>query len=339
MFKLFLNAKLLFLGLIYSFLVLEIILQLCLLFNFNLLKNPIIFYNPYCDQNYWLTEDRNNNIKFDGYSYHPLLTLINENTIVPSEEKNNSNKSSEFSESSESSDVIIYGSSFTGHKFFKERINLSNSSINYAVPSYGLDQIYLSYKLTKNKYSNKDIIIGFLLEDLDRSLFYKRDYEKMKFIEVKDGFEISNTPIDLKKERQLFDIYSLKLFKNILMLIKNNFSPKNSECFYEYKKDLFYFMLDDIISDSKLLNQNLIFITFNFIDDFNQDNVNWREGLVSDYFSSRNLNYINSKKIISEEIILNKTSAENYFNSNDMHLNAVGFDLVIKNLQSDISKR
>ena len=317
----------------YSFLILEMILQLSSFLNFNLLKNPTIFYNPYCDQNYWLKEDRNNNIKFDSYSYHPLLTLINKNTIVPTEEKIYSNKNSE------SSDVIIYGSSFTGHEFFKERINLSNSSINYAVPSYGLDQIYLSYKLTKNQYPNENIIIGFLLEDLDRSLFYKRDYEKMKFTKVEDGFEITNTPIDLKKERQLFDIYSFKFFKNILMLISNDFSPKNSKCFHEYKKDLFYFMFDDIVSDSKLLNQNLIFVTFNFIDDFNQDNVNWREGLVSDYFSSRNLNHINSKKIISEEIILNKTSAESYFNSNDMHLNSDGFDLVIKNLQSDISKR
>ena len=47
--------------------------------------------------------------------------------------------------------------------------------------TYGLDQIYLSYKLTSHQNVNKTIIIGFLLEDLDRSLFSKRDYSKVKY--------------------------------------------------------------------------------------------------------------------------------------------------------------
>ncbi len=292
----------------------------------------MLFYNPYCDQEYWTIGNEKFNLLSEDYTSHPLLTFVNKNTEVPTTIDSETLLKSDV-------DLVIYGSSFTGHKIFKNKIDSIYKNSNYAVPSYGLDQIYLSYQLTKNKYPNKTILIGFLLEDLDRSIFYKRDYEKILFKPINNDFELTNIPVNLYKERKVYDIYIISLAKNVLSLSKNKFMPKNSKCLYTHKKDLLHYMFNQIILDAEKLNQNLIFISFNFIEDFiYQDSTNWRESLFDDYFNSKKVTYINSKEIFNTRT-LQSNNINDFYSNKDMHLNSKGFDVVIDNLKSDISER
>jgi len=327
----FIKLKLLLKAFLISVLLLEIYFQICFAFNIGIAKKPILFFNPYCDESYWLQQDA---LNFDNYDYHPLLSLVNKSTKVPNnfsqDIKNNIIKTEQ--------EKIIYGSSFTGHDLFKNEISMLYQNINYAVPSYGLDQIYLSYQLTKNQHYGKTILIGFLLEDIDRSIFEKRDYEKVKFNIKEHPIKISNTPIKFNKKRKSYNFYSYRIFKNIAFLAKNNFQPKNSSCFKDEKSNLFRYFIKKIIDDGESLDQKLIFITFNFADDFNKNNYNWRETLVNEYLSSKGVVHINAKELVSNEISNTNESLYNYFSKDDLHLNTKGFRLIVNDLQSYISE-
>ena len=156
--KLFKNILFPIITLIFIF---EIIFQLLSFSNSNLIKKPILFFNPYCDQAYW-SYQKQSKINNNNYKYHPILSLINKNNPIPINIKDTSNNTII------SDETIFYGSSFIDHSYFKRNFP---KNINYAVKSYGLDQIFQSYILTKHKHYGDTIIIGFVVEDLDRVLF------------------------------------------------------------------------------------------------------------------------------------------------------------------------
>ena len=336
--------KKILIGLFYSLLLVEAFLQFSFFFNLGLGSNPILFYNPYCDQNYWLTNSHQKQINSNSLEYHPILSLKKKGLLIP-ENFENKIEGGEIKDSlgKVDSNLIFYGSSFLDHEIFKQKINDKLKNINYAVSSYGLDQIYLSYKLTKDFHRNKLVVIGFLLEDLDRSLFFKRDYEKVKMVKTNGSYKETNTPVDLKFKRKFYDFYSYRLIRNTISLISNDFSPKRSMCFHDYKKELFNFILDDIIKDTKDLNQKLIFISFNFKDDFSLHSTkNWRQVLISDYFSKKDIDFIDSREVIMDYININNLLIGSFFDPSDLHYNADAFDLVIRELeilQSNISER
>ena len=154
-------------SLIYLF-IFELIFQFLIFFNFKYVKIPDLFYNGYCNQKYWNFNDKK--IKFDSETeYHPILSYVKKDLNIPSSlDKQTYIENSYFDENQ----ISLYGSSYINHKEFKSLIsNNSNFEFkNYALNSYGLDQIYLSYKLTAHMNQNRIIVIGFLLEDLDRSI-------------------------------------------------------------------------------------------------------------------------------------------------------------------------
>ena len=306
---------------------LEIFFQIIFILDIKTFKKTILFFNPYCDQIYW---DYEGNSTFDNkeYSYHPILTLIkkkNEPMFDPNISKNYSSKKD---------GLIFYGSSFIDHKYF---IANYKDEINYAIKSYGLDQIHKSYMLTKDKHSNKNIIIGFLLEDIDRILFNQRNFPKLKYKKINQNYEITNTPIkfdNIKNKKIVF--YTYNLVKNLIFLTLNEYDYKKSECQINLKKDIFKFFIDSIILNSKKLNQNIIFITFIFESDIMSPN--WRYLFVKEYFSSKNITHLDTIKIIKEDINKNDLNTRNYYSLDDFHLNKYGFNVIIKNLDTLIKQ-
>ena len=204
----------------------EFFFQIIFFFDIKSLKKTILYFNPYCDQSYW---DFEGNSLYDDnkYSYHPILTIINKKNEVFFNKIINNNKK----------DLIFYGSSFIGHKYF---ISNFNDKTNFAVKSYGIDQIYKSYDLTKQNFLNDTIVIGFLLEDIDRALFYQRNFPKLKYIKNNDTFQLTNTPVKFRNELKTgIHFYFYNFIKNISFLIFNDFNYKLSECDIQIKKDIF----------------------------------------------------------------------------------------------------
>jgi len=304
---------------------LEIFLQGIFFFDIKSFKKTILFFNPYCDQSYW---DYQGISSYDETKYlkHPILTLIkNKNKIFfkdhPVQPELISNKN-----------LVFYGSSFIGHEYF---IDNYKEKINFAIKSYGIDQIYKSYNLTKDNFPNRTIIIGFLLEDIDRSIFELRNFPKLKYEKINDNYEIKNTPVSFEKNKnRSISFFTYNLAKNLIFLSFNNYNYKNNHCKAEFKKDIFKYFVDNIISNSKELNQNVIFVTFNFKDDIN--NLNWRHSFIKDYFLLNKINHIDTTKVIKSDQNIKKIDISKYYNNTDNHLSVYGFKIIKNAIDNSI---
>ncbi len=291
--------------------IVEVFFQIIFIADIKNLKKPILYFNPYCDQPYWDLEGDSSYDK-KKYTYHPILSIIKKEN----EELYNS-------KSIKKNELIFYGSSFIDHKYFVP--NYENK-INFAVQSYGFDQIYQSYILTKDNFPNSKIIIGFLLEDIDRAVFDKRNFTKLKYIFNKNNYEISNVPVSLNETSNFnLHFYTYRFIKSIIFLSLNEFNYKKSLCKVEEKKQLFKFFINEIISKSRILNQNIIFVTFNFMNDVNDSN--WRYTFVKDYLKLNNINHIDMTNVIKNDIKKNNSKISDYYNKEDFHLNRYGFSL------------
>jgi len=69
--------------------------------------------------------------------------------------------------------------------------------LNYGVNGYGVDQIYLLFKETVNKFDKPFVIFSLLTMDLDRSMMNVRDAQKPYFILTDKGLELQGVPITL----------------------------------------------------------------------------------------------------------------------------------------------
>ena len=146
-------------ALVTAFVITEAVLQVSVRYDVGIRLNPIFLYNPYCDQEYWEINSARSDFDDTGLEYHPLLSFkATEEQASPV--KNETQNS-----------IFNFGSSFTGHKIFQKIVPSNKNWKNFSVSSYGLDQIYTSYEISKTQFPNSTIVIGFLLEDLDRSIF------------------------------------------------------------------------------------------------------------------------------------------------------------------------
>ena len=296
--------------------VLEFSFQIIFFFDIKNLKKTILFFNPYCDQTYWNIQG-NSSYNKKIYTYHPILTLVKKNNESLYKKNIINNKK-----------IVFYGSSFIDHEYFAPHYK---EEVNFAVKSYGLDQIYKSYMITKDNFVSSNIIIGFLLEDLDRAIFDQRNFPKLKFVKNNNIYELNNVPVIFRDNKKNSNhVYTYNFIKNIFFLFLNEFNYKKDECVIDKKKDIFKFFINNIISNSKKLNQNLIFITFNFKNDVT--NPNWRYHFVKDYFNSKNVNYIDMAKVIKDDQQKNSLEISNYYNNKDFHLSEYGFILVKKEI-------
>ena len=119
----------------------EVLFQLLFILDFKFIKQPILFYNGYCDQNYWYLINKEKKFDTDFLS-HPILSFQKKGIFIPKKFKNDAlQEITEFSKK----EISLYGSSYINHSEVKNIIDHFQdiNFINYAFESYGLDQIYL----------------------------------------------------------------------------------------------------------------------------------------------------------------------------------------------------
>ena len=310
-------------------LIFELIFQIFFFFELKFITKADLYYNGYCDQKYWNLNTNKVRFKNDIIN-HSKLSFIKKGVKIP----NNIGKNIKINKKDiVKNELSFYGSSYVNHIKFKKIINSYDNikSKNYALESYGLDQIYLSYKLTAHQNQNKTIVLGFLLEDLDRSVFYKREYQKAIYKKQGSSFKIQNIPIiQTKKDLYNFDFYLYRFINNFYNLYKNNFDPRLSECKIKLKKDLFYFFINDIKKTANVYNQKIIIITFNLNEDFIKE-PSWRYNYIKKYLEDNNIMHIDAYKILKEKS-KNKIKKINNFFGPDNHNNEESFKYIVEDL-------
>ena len=100
-FKLFRDIGL---GILFSVLIMEMILQASFFFEIGLGKKPILFFNPYCDQQYWTSSSSQGDVS--NQIYHPILSLQQDSLRVP----NDFTFNNDFVSQEPAKDLIFYGS-------------------------------------------------------------------------------------------------------------------------------------------------------------------------------------------------------------------------------------
>ena len=317
-----------FLTIFASFFFVELTIQLSFLLGLNFVKQPILFYNPYCDQRYWSLLEKKilPDLNIDS---HPLLSFKKKNIEIPDNFDNNK----KFKDLK--NELTFYGSSYINHKYFNALLDQNNLSYkNYALDSYGLDQIYLSYKLTSHQNVNKTIIIGFLLEDLDRSLFSKRDYSKVKYAKKNQKFIINQLPRKNYEVKRENDIYLYRFIKNFTTLLQNEFDPRHSECEIKFKKDIFSFFINDIKEEAKKLNQKLIIVSFNLKEDFVK-NPSWRYNFIKKELDKNSVIHIDSLEILKKVSKSDVKQIDKLFGE-DLHNSEEGFKYIFEKIKTKL---
>ena len=305
-------------------LLLEAILQITFKFENQITKQPVLFYNPYCEQDYWYNVPEVT-IDYKKLSQHPILSYVDKRYNIPK----NFNYDNNLDVKNSDYDYIFYGSSFVGHDFFKKYlIENKINSINYALSSYGIGQIALNYKLTANLYKNKKIVIGFLLEDLDRVIMHKRNYNKIKYVVDNNIVKLVNYPVSLNKiYKPKFTLYSLKFVYNFFNLYNNNFDPRMSECRMKEKKIIFEYLIQDINETAKIYNQKVEVILFNYLNDFKNE-PSWRYNYIKEVLDTNQISYIDSIKILNNNNNKKKLIYSDLYGS-DLHYNYKGFQKIL----------
>lgn len=308
---------------------LELALRFSITINlYGLRDNPVAIYNPYCDQEYWSTRKVSLDVSEDVVE-HPILSFSNAETKVPDD----------FDDPFllQNSDVTFYGSSFIGHRIFKKLVeDIELTNINYALPSYGLDQMYMSYLLTEKSNKNSIIIFGFLLEDIDRMIFSFRDYRKVSLEIKNNGIKILNTPIEYEaKPDKKFHFLSIKTIRNIFELVTNNYNFSMSTCEKNKKVELLEFIINDLVDRTQKNEQNLLFITFRFAKDYK--NQNWRFNEVKRIMQSKNAAWLDSQTILSKDI--DNISDYLGFYGEDNHLNYKGFSKILTEMDKKLKEQ
>ena len=312
-------------SLIYIF-IFELIFQLLIFFDFKFIKIPDLFYNGYCDQKYWNFNNKKTIFKTET-KYHPILSFVKTDVVIPEKIQNDvvTNTNGIMNNT-----VSLYGSSYINHDEFKthlskkENINFNN----YALNSYGLDQIYLSYMLTSHLNQNRVIVIGFLLEDLDRSVFYKREYQKLFFSIEKGKFELKNIPVNLNVEtKKNRDFYFFRFVNNFYNLSKNKFDPRMDKCLIHNKKKLFNYFFENIKKEAEKLNQKIIVITFNLQEDITNKS-SWRYKFVKNYFIENNIEHVDALDIMNKKLDEHNEKIEEYFGK-DRHNNKKSYEYIL----------
>lgn len=306
-------------------LLIEIILQFFFYFEIKIIAKPIIFFNPYCDDRYWILENKEKNLASNKVIEEKFLTYINENKI----DIFHALQEGELKIENEN---VFYGASFFDHVYFKNKNKNNNNIYNFSLNSYGIDQVYISFLKTIKNINNSNIILGLLLEDIDRAFLNTRDYRKNYKINI-DNLKISK--LDNDKENFLKTIYFYNFIKNIFSLYSNNFDPRNNECQKAEKIKLFSNIIKKISQLSEKQNNKLLVVTFNLEEDFNRPS--WRHEYFLKELNLQKINHFDTLKFIKNFVDENKLDVSDLF-GNDRHLNEIGFDLINDEISKLLSK-
>jgi hypothetical protein len=168
--------------------------------------------------------------------------------------------------------ILILGDSFTfgdevgddeTYSYYLQGMMPDAEIINMGVHGYGHDQMLILFKESGIKYKPDIVILGFVIDDIQRNSLKFRDYAKPKF-EIRNGeLVITNTPVPrpeefLKLEWARSKLYDLcKIFYN--RLLHNRYTSKYA-LFESGKNELTNRILDEMVARISSINAVPIFV-------------------------------------------------------------------------------
>ncbi|MFH1739604.1 MAG: hypothetical protein ABIH23_11400, partial [bacterium] len=197
----------------------EIFLRLGISLDVEFLRDPHLYADHYSDDNYWKLQHRWVKAlklptvdEFDPFfrrsSVHPLLGWA---PLTTPENPLGIVREIPYEPIYDGKVILFYGDSFVfGATEMEQKIPQQLNRLlpeytvyNYGVGGYGVDQIYLRFKQSYEKFQSPLIIFGILTTDLDRSILTVRSYQKPYYKIENDELVLHGVPINMNPEEWL----------------------------------------------------------------------------------------------------------------------------------------
>ena len=168
------------------------------------LRNPAYYADPYSEDLFWLLRHRWKADRFrPPRNPHPVLGWHTRH--IGADYSHNDE-----GEIAGRRPVLLYGDSFAqgypGVMRFQQILNRDprftrdHYLLNYGVGGYGLDQIYLLFKHSIDRFEDPFVIFSFLTHDLDRSVISVRLGQKPYFTVAGGELQLRGVPVEPRPE-------------------------------------------------------------------------------------------------------------------------------------------
>ena len=203
------------------------------------LNNERLYSNRLCSEDYWRMRAARIDLGIEPDRYHSILGWTASRT------SDDPDRMDPGPDADPRPKVLFYGDSFMAgisreHGTIPRLLQSQFPDfqmLNYGVGGYGVDQIWLRYKLSGEKYPAELVVLGVLTHDLSRSLLKIRDYRKPYFEKRPDGtFALSGVPIEkelsawLEENGPELRSYSIGALKTAANLLWYGFESSNVRC-------------------------------------------------------------------------------------------------------------
>lgn len=246
--------------------------------------------------------------------------------------------------------VLFYGDSFImcqsdSVNCFHEILNNDTSfnkkffTLNYGVGGYGVDQIYLLFKETIDRFVNPFVVFSIMPTDMDRCLLTVRTGQKPFFIEQGDSIVLQGVPID-PDPAHFFSENSPDITSYIYRrFINSNLNPFYNTCDTDLKarKKIISLNKKIILSafqEIKQRNLNYVFLIFDEL--WNPEGA-WRVDSLKKIFIENNINFIQTGDLVVQDTMFGEYDYHRYCIKGDGHPTSYYNTLVCSEIRKYLS--
>lgn len=220
------------------------------------------------------------------------------------------------------------------------------NTINFGVIGYGLDQTLLKVNKTSDQINANDIVlVGLVLDDLNRSLLRATDAQKPYFIfDGVDQFKLQGPPIP-EDPNEYFKSHPVKVksyFFNKLYyhsliypwLIEFGLANNVPQDFFKINE----FIIDRIIESVNERQAKLYVVIFYSQHQLDQP-FDYRHDFLIKKLDQEKITYFDTYNYINDHAFKNATSSRSIYLENDLfHHNSLGNEVVAKYLTLDLAQ-
>jgi hypothetical protein len=208
-----------------------------------------------------------------------------------------------------------------------EAANPARQALNYGVPGYGVDQIWLRYRQKSAEIaSSSPVFIGILTTDLDRSVLGYFFGPKPQFRKTEDGYTLvpPATPEAAGRDTaEPIDSYAVAVLRSLAELIQTGFDRSEAPCQRREKIALNRYLIGEIIAEAERRQHDLRWIVFTGHSAFTKPN-NWRHDFLTGTLRERGQLFLDAREVLSCAADAADHRPEAFFIPGDGHLNRDG---------------
>ncbi len=321
-------------------------------------KNANLYADAYSDDNYWKLQ------------FQFKLASIKENEKIYGQSKIDSPigwvygidpesyMHAEISQLGTRRPVLLYGDSYARcaprQDCFQDILNKDEDFsrgrylLNYGQNGYGVDQIFLLFKNSVDRYKDPFVVISIMPKDLDRSILTFRGRPKPYFT-IQDGnLHLNEIPLNAA----LLDFYSENpvrissyLYRRALFSgITKKYLP---ESFISFLKKEDYYIDKKIRINEKIIletikelrDRDMDFVFLIYHSRYNSwltttDTLDWRDDFLLNLLEENKIPYIWSRRILNNDAKVNRKTKESDYYLSDAHPNSYANRLIAEELKN-----